>query len=92
MAIRQSYYDSNPYHNFTHAIDVLQAMFYFLCKMNIIPPLFSSTKRRSINVNQQRCRPNDLLTVTDAFALLLASVGHDVGHPGVNNAFLVCNF
>ncbi|CAG8802341.1 31354_t:CDS:2, partial [Racocetra persica] len=87
-AIRQSYYDTNPYHNFTHAVDVLQAMFHFLCQMDILPPLFSS-KRRNIKVNQQRCRPNDLLTVTDAFALLLASIGHDVGHPGVNNTFLV---
>ncbi|CAG8622008.1 10855_t:CDS:2, partial [Racocetra fulgida] len=83
IAIRQSYYDTNPYHNFTHAVDVLQAMFHFLCQMDILPPLFSS-KRRNIKVNQQRCRPNDLLTVTDAFALLLASIGHDVGHPGSN--------
>ncbi|KAF0469187.1 HD-domain/PDEase-like protein [Gigaspora margarita] len=88
FAIRQSYYDTNPYHNFTHAVDVLQAMFLFLCKMGLIPPLFSS-KRQSINVNKQRCRPNDLLTPVDAFALLLASIGHDVGHPGVSNTFLV---
>ncbi|CAG8567092.1 24602_t:CDS:10 [Dentiscutata erythropus] len=88
VAIRQSYYDTNPYHNFTHAVDVLQAMFLFLCKIGLLPPFFSS-KRQSINSNQQRCRPNDQLNVIDAFALLLASVGHDVGHPGVNNDFLV---
>jgi hypothetical protein len=28
-------------------------------------------------------RPNDI------FALLIAAIGHDTAHPGVNNAFLV---
>ncbi|CAJ0745492.1 17642_t:CDS:10 [Entrophospora sp. SA101] len=71
LAIRQSYYDSNPYHNFTHAVDVLQAMFFFLCEMGLIPLFFSSASSDA-----------------DSFALLLASIGHDVGHPGVNNFFL----
>jgi hypothetical protein len=31
----------------------------------------------------------DLLKPLDIFALLMASVGHDVGHPGVNNNFMV---
>ncbi|CAG8571466.1 11358_t:CDS:10 [Funneliformis caledonium] len=90
LAIRQAYHDSNPYHNFTHAVDVLQAMFYFLCEMDLIPTFFSvGYKRRGNSCNQQRYRPNDLLRDSDAFALLLASIGHDVGHPGVNNGFLV---
>ncbi|CAJ0838478.1 17092_t:CDS:2, partial [Entrophospora sp. SA101] len=72
LAIRQSYYDSNPYHNFTHAVDVLQAMFFFLCEMGLIPLFFSSASSDA-----------------DSFALLLASIGHDVGHPGVNNFFLI---
>ncbi|CAI2176859.1 10804_t:CDS:10 [Funneliformis geosporum] len=89
-AIRQAYHDSNPYHNFTHAVDVLQAMFYFLCEMDLIPNFFSvGYKRRGNSCNQQRYRPNDLLRDSDVFALLLASIGHDVGHPGVNNGFLV---
>ncbi|RIA86790.1 hypothetical protein C1645_828756 [Glomus cerebriforme] len=92
FAIRQAYHDSNPYHNFTHAVDVLQAIFFFLCKMNLLPTLFSAgyNKRRGKSCNnQQRCRPNDLLRDSDVFALLLASIGHDVGHPGVNNDFLI---
>jgi len=33
----------------------------------------------------------DFLRPEDIFALLVASIGHDVGHPGVNNMFLVCD-
>jgi hypothetical protein len=58
--------------------------------MDLVPNLFSTGyKRRSSNINQQCYRPNDLLRDIDVFALLLASIGHDVGHPGVNNDFLV---
>ena len=32
---------------------------------------------------------NLVLTSLDIFSMLIAAVGHDVGHPGVNNAFLV---
>ncbi|GBC09025.1 hypothetical protein RclHR1_08560001 [Rhizophagus clarus] len=87
LAIRQAYHDSNPYHNFTHAVDVLQAIFFFLCEMNLLPSLFSGYKRQSKSSGLQR--PNDLLRSSDVFALLLASIGHDVGHPGVNNDFLI---
>lgn len=31
----------------------------------------------------------DLFQPLDIFALLMASIGHDVGHPGVNNSFMV---
>jgi hypothetical protein len=29
------------------------------------------------------------ITESEKFALMIASVGHDIGHPGVNNAFLI---
>ncbi|CAG8493570.1 12724_t:CDS:10 [Ambispora leptoticha] len=87
MAIRKSYYDSNPYHNFRHAVDVLQAMFYFLMQMELLPPFFPENVRTRINPNRRRA--NDLLRPIDLFALLLASIGHDIGHPGVNNSFLI---
>jgi hypothetical protein len=34
---------------------------------------------------------NTFLSSLDIFSMLLAAIGHDVGHPGVNNAFLVKN-
>jgi hypothetical protein len=34
-------------------------------------------------------RIDQLLRPKDIFALLIASIGHDVGHPGVNNMFMV---
>jgi hypothetical protein len=31
------------------------------------------------------------LTNTDLFALYIAAIGHDVGHPGFSNVFMVCS-
>lgn len=30
-----------------------------------------------------------LLTPVDRYSILIAAFGHDLGHPGVNNAFMV---
>lgn len=122
IGLRDSYHRSNPYHNFAHAVDVLQATFYFLCKMGKLPqsgtgypPLLvgegcgteekptSSEPSTHIphddditsnnnNNNQDTFKPiriQDFLRPEDIFALIVASIGHDVGHPGVNNMFLV---
>ena len=32
---------------------------------------------------------NGFLSSLDIFSMLLSAIGHDVGHPGVNNAFIV---
>ena len=31
-----------------------------------------------------------ILRKEDIFALCIAAIGHDVGHPGFNNMFMVC--
>ncbi|KAI9283289.1 hypothetical protein BY458DRAFT_496087 [Sporodiniella umbellata] len=62
------YYAENRYHNFSHALDVLQCLFFMLNQANV------------------HARP---FTAYDSLALLIAAIGHDTGHPGVNNAFLV---
>lgn len=75
------YHDENPYHNFAHAVDVLQCLFYMLCELGVLPFTNRSMKKKSL--------PQSLLRPKDVFALLIAAIGHDAAHPGVNNLFLV---
>ncbi|KAI8147557.1 hypothetical protein BJV82DRAFT_507989 [Fennellomyces sp. T-0311] len=72
-----SYHNGNAYHNFAHAVDVLQCLYHFLCKLGVLPFPGNVT------------RPQDLLRPTDVFALLIAALGHDAAHPGVNNMFMI---
>lgn len=81
-----SYHGTNPYHNFRHAVDVLQANYYFLCRMGLIKPMYPSSELAG---SQRHSPVVDLLSPLDILALLMASIGHDVGHPGVNNNFMV---
>ncbi|KAF2225178.1 hypothetical protein BDZ85DRAFT_195148 [Elsinoe ampelina] len=85
MACRKAYNDFVLYHNFRHVVDVLQAIFYFLLRIGLLPPYQVEGKlsAKPSNAIAAVLRPFDALT------LLVAALGHDVGHPGVNNAFLV---
>ena len=87
MACRAAYNGFVLYHNFRHVVDVLQAVFYFLLQLGTIPPYpaHSVTADRDGPVTPMEA----LLRPFDALTLLISAIGHDVGHPGVNNAFLV---
>ena len=63
-AVEGDYRSRNPYHNSTHASDVVQTLHVFIQR---------SGKEFSKNI--------------ELFSVLFAAVGHDVGHPGLNNAF-----
>jgi hypothetical protein len=65
----ESSYKPNPYHNSTHAADVLGS-FLFILHQSI---LFEYT--------------NDY----EILACIIANLGHDVGHPGFTNRFLINN-
>jgi hypothetical protein len=85
LASRTAYNEFVKYHNFRHVVDVLQALFHFLVRIGILLPypfVSSSTSIPKFPIAQ-------LLKPFDALTLLISAIGHDVGHPGVNNAFLV---
>ncbi|KAL9130944.1 MAG: hypothetical protein Q9217_000990 [Psora testacea] len=87
MASRAAYNDFVDYHNFRHVVDVMQAIFYFLIQLGSLPayPAFQP----SFEADRRKTPIAALLKPLDALTLLITAIGHDVGHPGVNNAFLV---
>ncbi|KAI0066906.1 HD-domain/PDEase-like protein [Artomyces pyxidatus] len=90
--LRKAYRHQNSYHNFEHALDVLQAIHRFLCSAGRVPPvsiLLEGTDR-SWRPDKQAAEPAlvSCLTPEDMFCLYVASIGHDVGHPGFTNVFM----
>lgn len=85
LATRRVYNSSVLYHNFRHACDVFQATFCFLLRIGAIPPFSNAKPKFDLALTP-------LGTLVDPFhamVLLISAIGHDVGHPGVNNGFLV---
>lgn len=87
MASRVAYNAFVLYHNFRHVVDVMQAVFTFLLQFGVLPP-YEGRPTRSV-VDEKSSSIAALLTPFDGLTLLISAIGHDVGHPGVNNAFLV---
>ena len=87
IACRSAYNAFVLYHNFRHVVDVLQAVFFFLVQLGTLPPYPANSTPQISNTVPSPIAA--LLKPFDAFVLLVSAVGHDVGHPGVNNAFLV---
>ena len=64
----------------------MQAVFHFLIQLGRL----SKYPRPSTPPLQEPTSPlAELIRPFDALTLLITAIGHDVGHPGVNNAFLV---
>ncbi|KAK3368102.1 hypothetical protein B0H63DRAFT_69194 [Podospora didyma] len=87
VACRAAYNGFVPYHNFRHVVDVLQATFHFLIRVGALPPYPSSDIPHP--VSRAKSPMALLLHPFEALTLLITAIGHDVGHPGVNNGFLV---
>ncbi|KAG7095349.1 hypothetical protein E1B28_006109 [Marasmius oreades] len=90
--LRRIYRWENPYHNFEHALDVLQASYTFLRLAGMVPsvtilldiePSTWSTSHSFDSGRLMTClRPQDL------FVIYIAAIGHDVAHPGFTNVFM----
>jgi hypothetical protein len=96
--MRHVYRHQNSYHNFEHAVDVLQAIHMFLRSAGRIPPasILLEPDIRTWKPKLSAGKPAlvNYLAPVDLFCLYVASIGHDVGHPGVTNNFMVsyCSF
>lgn len=64
---------------------MLQCLYYFLCRLGL---LSFANKSQDTNHHHHQSLPQHILRPKDIFALLIAAIGHDAAHPGVNNAFL----
>jgi len=80
-AIEDRYLHDNPYHNNTHAADVLQTTHSFLEGMGA--KYLGSERRRGGKTSLS----SSSMTTLQMFSILVGAVIHDVGHPGYNNAF-----
>ncbi|GAA5998996.1 3',5'-cyclic-nucleotide phosphodiesterase PDE2 [Rhodotorula paludigena] len=101
MSLRSAYHARNGYHNFNHAADVTQACYSFLVRMGLAPPLYllcEDDYDANLGEGRRKWRRNraveksgfgELLRPMDVFALMVACIGHDVGHPGLTNAYMV---
>jgi len=67
LIVAHSRYQTQPFHNFSHALDVLYA----------------------VNRFSRLIRASGFLPDQVQFWLPLAGLAHDLGHPGVNNQYLV---
>ena len=64
----------------------MQGVFYFLFQIGTIPYFPKETSRPATS---KPAAIANILSPVDALTLIVSAIGHDVGHPGVNNAFLV---
>lgn len=87
LASRAAYNSFVLYHNFRHAVDVLQSVFYILIQIRALPT-YNTSNAESAG-SSPKSPIASLISPFDALTLLIAAIGHDVGHPGVNNVFLV---
>jgi hypothetical protein len=88
VACRAAYNSFVPYHNFRHVVDVLQATFHFLVRIGALGP-YPALRHGSTESAPAKSPMASLLSTFEALTLLITAIGHDVGHPGVNNGFLV---
>ncbi|KAK9768119.1 3',5'-cyclic-nucleotide phosphodiesterase, variant 3 [Basidiobolus ranarum] len=90
LAVRAAYCNPNPYHNFYHAVDVLQATYFTLKSTGLIGNSDGSSSyfdQKRANVMKRRIQ--EFLSPNDVFALMVSSLAHDLGHPGVNNSYMI---
>jgi hypothetical protein len=90
--LRRIYRYENTYHNFEHALDVLQATHCYLKSAGMVPPPTILLIPNQLWKPQKEFNSGSLVSclgLRELFVLYIAAIGHDVGHPGLTNMFMV---
>ena len=93
--LRRIYRYENSYHNFEHALDVLQAAQSYLKSEGMVPSptiLFDPTRMWKPKKQFDSGSLISTLGLRQLFILYIAAIGHDVGHPGFSNVFMVNSY
>lgn len=87
-----NYHQDNKFHNFKHAVDVLQASHYLFLQLvgeSCKELGLDSTQKTSSNSISNHICACSIKELTGMLLLLsLSALGHDVGHPGTNNKIM----
>lgn len=67
IVLLEAKYQPNPFHNFSHGVDVAYSLSRFM----------------------ELCECGSFVNDSMQFWLMVAAIGHDAAHPGVNNQFLI---
>ncbi|KNZ78672.1 3',5'-cyclic-nucleotide phosphodiesterase regA [Termitomyces sp. J132] len=89
--LRRIYRFENSYHNFEHALDVLQAVYSYLRAAGMVPPLsllYTPGRKWACSRQFDSGALITSLGLHELFVLYVAAIGHDVGHPGFTNTFM----
>ncbi|KAF8815738.1 HD-domain/PDEase-like protein [Phlegmacium glaucopus] len=89
--LRRIYRYENSYHNFEHALDVLQATQSYLKSEGMVPSptiLFEPNRMWKPKKAFDSGSLISSLGLRELFTLYVAAIGHDVGHPGFTNNFM----
>ncbi|PPQ66009.1 hypothetical protein CVT24_011953 [Panaeolus cyanescens] len=89
--LRRIYRYENTYHNFEHALDVLQATQSYLKSAGMVPAPTILFEQNGVWKSNRKFNSSSLVTslgLRELFILYVAAIGHDVGHPGFTNMFM----